>query len=228
MKRILLLLLALLLLPLCAFAQEDSLDLLADASAPQPCSIFPRPGVYFGMYKEEVEAAEANNGEEKQTKGRYFVSLYTYDDVRLQYYFDYDWVTGPTGVTQPGSLREAVFYFPATEASYYIVEQQLIQDFGLAHYGSDTEETYHRVVKDPCKGNPYMPTSNHQYMNPFSQRLFLQPNGMYILVDHFINNDPNPELNSHKLIFFRLTPEEAAIVTQGRNYTILTDERMVP
>lgn len=228
MKRLLILLLAMLLLPLCAFAQGDGLSLEGGASSVEPFSLFPRNGVYFGMFEEEVEAAEALNGAERQRNGTYLVSLYTYDDVMLQYYFDYDWVTGPSGVTQPGSLREAVFHFPSTEESYHIVELQLIQDYGFAHYGSDTEETYHRVMKDPCKGNPYMPTSNPQYMNPFSQRLFLQPDGMYILVDHFINNDPNPDLNDHKLIFFRLTPEEAAIVTQGRDYTILTNERMVP
>jgi len=219
--------LAFLLLPACAFAGGEGLSLEDSTPAREPFSIFLREGVYFGMYEEEVEQAEAQNGTERQRNGTYLVSLYTYDDVKLKYYFDYEWITGPSG-SIPGTLREAVFYFPATEESYHIVEHQLIQDFGLPHYTSDSEEQYHQIYKDPARGNPFMPTSNPEYMEPFSQRLFLLPDGKYILVDHFLNNDPNPKLNNHKLIFFRLTPEEAAVVTQGRDYTVLTEEGMAP
>ena len=199
----------------CAFAAAFEEPVPSAAQSPV---VYLLDGRYFDMSAEELIAHEAAcgialEGGGYRVEGK--VSLYTYDDVKLIGYCDYDYVPG----TPSGTLREVVYYFPATETSFHIIENHLLNEFGQTVYNSTTKETYQAVVKEPCVGNAKMPTSNLEYMPLFSQRLFQLTDGKFILIDHFYTN-----ANDHKLIFFRLTPEQAAYVAMNRTCNVIIDE----
>lgn len=191
MKKLLsLILAAMLLLSSCALADGDKFPL--------------RSGVTFGMNMEMVLALEASAGlpltvnmDFEKLEGT--TTIAGQPDTVVHYYFE------------NGGLMELYYQFPISQASYDAVEAGLVSKYGEATFTSENQQSYHKTTRKVLGSHSNLPTSNVIYMPSYSQRLIAEPDGSYVLIDHFLNSAGT----LHTLIYTAVTPEQGYFMLNG-------------
>ena len=191
MKKFLsLILAAMLLLSSCALADGEKFPL--------------RSGVTFGMTMEMVLALEASAGlpltvnmDFEKLEGT--TTIAGQPDTVVHYYFE------------NGGLMELYYQFPISQESYDAVEAGLVSKYGEAEFTSENQQSYHKTTREVLGAHSNLPTSNVVYMPSYSQRLIAEPDGSYVLIDHFINSMGT----LHTLIYTAVTPKQGYFMING-------------